>query len=417
MRDTFRNLYFLSLFLILLPTMYLIPFVPSTHSLAVLIWGFLFIYLIVKKNALSELVNKNRSLLTVFMIFFIAQSLSVITATDYQSFVSAYEKVISIGIFLFLSLYFIASKNELELFIKLLFTVTGINLLTELFIFLSPNLFLTLVQRFYNKDYLDLVNINIQRYRIYIEAYDEILIPLILYYWIRNENKKIMLPFAVGIAVFSFLSLIRTKVVMFVLSVIASTLIFFKEIKRVVIFIFLTLGVFTLMYLFLFNFDPYTVVDRFLLTYGTDQATISSRIERWQISFEMALSSPFFGVGLGNYYDYLPSNLQQSVSSDSLAKQEFNIAALDPHDIFSSVIAETGGVGITAFLIMLGYFVKEDAGTMFKKKNMFSGVFIISFWTLFVYALFNPSTSISYQSLFWVLRAVIYKLPLLGKHL
>jgi O-antigen ligase len=113
---------------------------------------------------------------------------------------------------------------------------------------------------------------------------------------------------------------------------------------------------------------------------------------------------------LGNYYDYLPSNKQQSISQNKMAKQEYDVAANDPHNVFFSTFAETGIFGLSTFIFILLYFLKKDLIIFRNKTDGLDKAFIISFWTLFIYSLANPSSSITYMSLFWLTRLVIYKM-------
>lgn len=410
MKRFLENLYYLSILLVILPSFTLLPLISSSHTLVGLIWGGLFIYVLLHiiRDKIN-LVNKN-SLFRYFLIYFIFQSTSVIMAKNLGSFLSSYEKIFFAGIFIIISLYFIKDIKSIYKVIFVLFLASAINLFSQVLMFFNYQFFLYIGGIFLNKNYIDLVSVNIQRGRVYLESYDEMLIPLILYLWTINKNRKFLVWFAFIIPIISFLSLFRTKIIMLAFALLVSMGVYLREIKRYYLIpIGIGIMLFSL-YWFLSSLQVYTVFDRLTLQYNSDQATIASRIERWGFALDMGISSPVFGVGLGNYYDHLPSNKQQSISFYQLANQEYDIAAKDPHDIFFSSFAETGTLGLGTFVLLLLYFAKFDLGILKNKKNGLEKAFVISFWTLFLYSLANPSSSITYQGLFWLTRSVIYKL-------
>ncbi|OGH16139.1 MAG: hypothetical protein A3C30_02905 [Candidatus Levybacteria bacterium RIFCSPHIGHO2_02_FULL_40_18] len=98
------------------------------------------------------------------------------------------------------------------------------------------------------------------------------------------------------------------------------------------------------------------------------------------------------------------------MTSILLSKARRRLAAKDPHNVFASTFAETGFLGLGSLVLLLLYFLQKDIGIM-KSSNDLSKTFVVSFWTLFVFALLNPSSSIIYQTLFWLLRALIEKSP------
>lgn len=406
MNKALDKLYYLSIFFILLPSISGGPFFSTIHSIGGYISAFLItavIYKLYRNNASLKIDNK---ILILFLTFFASQSMSVFSAENISSFISTYKEIVFSGFFFILSIYFINDSKSIKNVILVLFAVAAINIFFQIFILLFPNYFVSFGQTFINPSYLSSVSFNLVRGRVSIAAYDEIMIPIILYYWIRSKNRKILLPLGILISIFSFLSEFRTKIIMLGFALAGSILIFKNNIKKYFIFLLIVPIVFYLLY----SIQGYTVLDRFLLQNQTDISTVTSRIQRWEMAFEMGLSSPLIGVGLGNYYDYLPLQYQKSYSGYSFIREEYNAAATDTHDIFFQTFAETGILGLGTFVALLLYFVKKDFRLLRHNNAELSKALVISFWTLFIYSLFNPSlTTITYPSLFWLLRVIIEK--------
>lgn len=48
-----------------------------------------------------------------------------------------------------------------------------------------------------------------------------------------------------------------------------------------------------------------------------------------------------------------------------------------------------------------------DYKMMFKEKNELKKIYVISFWTLVVYGMLNPTLGMTYLILFWGYRALL----------
>lgn len=206
----------------------------------------------------------------------------------------------------------------------------------------------------------------------------------------------------------SFLSNFRSRILMLIFSFIMSFVFLTKKKlgqKFIIFFILISIGYFSytiLNYNFKFSF-----IDRFALTdKKEDVNTIGYRWNNIVVSEEMAQSQPLLGVGLGNYYDNLPSGKKNFLSLSNWQNKEAQIASTNPHNIFAQILSELGFVSLLFYLIMISYFAISDIKTLFKQDN-FPKAIIISFWSLFMYSLFNPTTTLTYNSLFWLLRALI----------
>jgi len=122
-------------------------------------------------------------------------------------------------------------------------------------------------------------------------------------------------------------------------------------------------------------------------------------------SFEVGRVS-FLGAGLGNYYDNLSN--QEKFGNSLLSRFDvLNQRAQEyVHNIFGLIISESGYISFFVFLLILLFFIKDDFKILLGKNN-YQKAIIISFWSLFSYALFNPAIPGSYQFLFWGLRGIL----------
>jgi O-antigen ligase len=155
----------------------------------------------------------------------------------------------------------------------------------------------------------------------------------------------------------------------------------------------------------------FNILDRFALKdESEDVGSLAFRINAAEKSIELFKSSPLFGVGLGNFGNYSEGRIAFEIhllnEQNRITYQE--LGAYSPHNVIFSILAEAGAFGITTFLALLAYFFYRDISYISKKKEMsFPMVYIVSFWTMFVFMLFNPSHSIFVVGWFWLLRGAI----------
>ena len=128
--------------------------------------------------------------------------------------------------------------------------------------------------------------------------------------------------------------------------------------------------------------------------------TITSRVAKWEKSMEMGISKPIFGVGLGNYYDYIDFSMKQTLTPFENVRKEFELASHYPHNIFFVTFAETGVFGLGSLMLLFLYFVRQDL-TSLSKRNGFEKAFIIGFWVLIAHSLFNPVATVKFWMTFW----------------
>ena len=419
--NKFLALFLLCLFLIEIPPLY--PFFPirnnilMSYGIAGIITSILFFFILVKVlkgDKTFVIKNKNTKILLIFfLIYFAFQTASIVNAFSLGDFVHDYKNIFIAGMFLFITVF--VKENVRNFHSKIIFILfaTGIfNFFYQLLIFFTPDLFKTLGGMFIYSGHLDLVLANMQRGRIFIETYDEILIPFIFIFFLKmkKNNRNILFIFLLLMMIIlpSFLSDFRTRILMLVFSFIASVVLFQRtKIFRLFIFIFF-LAVIYLAY-FILNFTyGYSFIDRLnFQSQAQDVETIDFRIKNIFYSYDLGIKNPVTGVGLGNYYANLPIQ-KISFSDSNNPSAELAIASQNPHNILAQVLSETGFLSLFFYVFMLCYFLISDLKNIrLKKINEYSKAFIISFWTLFIYSLFNPVVGLTYNMLFWMLRALI----------
>jgi O-antigen ligase len=114
----------------------------------------------------------------------------------------------------------------------------------------------------------------------------------------------------------------------------------------------------------------------------------------------------YFGVGLGNFYNFL-SNSYKKKSINPWVNDLQQITFNDPHNILLSIGAENGFLALLFFTLLLLFFLKKDMKNFFGKK-IINKILILSFWNLFLLGLQEPTYTLGYQILFWVLRGLLF---------
>jgi len=279
--------------------------------------------------------------------------------------------------------------------------------------FWFPSFFQSLASIFVYGKHLELVSINLERGRLFIETYDEIAIPFlfVLIPLCKKRWQKVAVFLLFGaIVIPSFLSNFRSRILMFAFAFLASF--FFLSTKKIasrVSFLISSLIIIYFTATLLSSVLGFSFVDRFALRHEReDVMTIESRSDHIKESAEMGLAFPFTGIGLGNYYEYLSVSKTNSASVFGWVKKEMAIASTSPHNIFAQIVSETGVISLLFYVGMLGFFARNDSKLLFKNKTSdITKSFVISFWALFLYSVFNPSTTFEYNALFWILRGMI----------
>jgi|YNPMSStandDraft_1061717.scaffolds.fasta_scaffold07686_4 hypothetical protein len=400
----FFNLFLLSVLFFKIPNFYILPFLKisflTSQALSRIILLFIFfkIYFF-KRKIFDEL--KNKTIFWLMVFFFVIQSISIIPAINIPNFWARYKDII-IGLASFFVFYFY--KKEYKKIINVFLSSVFINAIYQFLLIYSGNIKELLSTIVYQKHF-DLVLAKLESQgRLYIDSYDEILIPFL--FLENNSNWLIKLFLLILIFFFSYSSNIRSRVLMVFISFFLS-LFFIKKIKFekifAVFFAFLIIGF--LASQFSFYFFKESFIDRiFFPEESTDIKPIDFRKNQFFKSLDIGKIS-LLGAGLGNYYDNLNTN--EKIGKSLLSW--FNLLNQGSkeyvHNIFGLIISESGYLSFFVFLLILLFFIKNDFKILF--NNDYKKAIIISFWSLFSYGLFNPIIPGSYQFLFWGLRGLL----------
>lgn len=414
-QNTSLILFCLSVFIVILPPIYLLPFQSAfltSHSIARYIILLVFLLILINHYVNNRKTSLNKRLVALILFYFITQSISILAAVNIQSFFIEYKDTIFSVLIFFVTVSIINKKNILTLVKYLL--IAGISLVIyEFIVYFYPTFVYSYLKPILYEQYWRIFDYQLNRQRFFGDLLVEILVPLIIYYSsiTKNISNKILLYcFTGAITFFSFVSNWRSKAFVLVFALLSSLFLYTKKGRKL---IFAQVSVFCFFLLLAYFVSSrvigYSAIDRIISPNKEDLQALSSRIEYWNEAYSIALSSPLVGIGLGNYFDYLPQNLQESNKSSLFKPAGGSILIDDPHNIFFTSLVNTGFLGLFSFMLLIFYFAQDDISKLKKHKRKTSP-FILMFWSLFSYALFNPGAFFSYQMLFWLLRGVIYKL-------
>jgi O-antigen ligase len=417
------------LFIVKVPPFYIISTssqIFASHTLAKGTLGIIFVTLaLINFNKYLSVIKKNGLLFSLILLFFAGQSLSVLATQDIILFWKGYQNVIA-GILIFLLAFLFA--QDLKSYKKIIsFTlVAGFSLITlEVIYFIFVQDLMNLFQNFFQKEVYYSYLSNIQRGRYSLDMNTELFAPffIVAIFLLKKTSKKIWLTswlFTAFLIFISFVSNFRTRVFNLLFSVTAILPIAISKIRKRLTGKYALKGILVVTVLLLpailsisisnklFSFN---ILERFALAdQREDVSSLSFRIESAQKSLAIYRSSPLFGVGLGNYLSF---------STDSLSKFSFyllqeenrleyeQLSQADPHNVIFRLLAETGFIGTSTYLLLLSYFFIKDLEYIKRTKTIsFTHAYIVSFWTIFAFILLNPSYSIFVIGWFWFLRGV-----------
>jgi len=429
--------FFVEIFIIKLPSFYYL-LIPSklytSHSLSKIIIGLIFIvYFFINYKIIKSFIKEKKTVFILFLLFFLSQSLSIIKTIDIFLFWKIYHNLI-ISAFIFFLSFFIAKFNKVNLKSFLIFTGL-IVIFLELFFLISPNFFLNFFSNIIQKEILDAYITNISRSRFSLDLNVELFLPIFLgyafYYKDKNNFKNFFIFFALSLTILflSIFSNFRTRIICSFFSIIVFFLIYFKNYSkeytlrptRVLFNFFSFILIFFIITKLTIEFSNYkfgfNVIDRLLLNKEIESAgSINYRINSILTSFEILKSYPLTGIGLGNFIYFNPqgSKLNYSLVINKSEKDYYNLVLYSPHNILAQTMSESGLIGFISFIILIGYLIIKDTIFLFhsfnKKNNIIFLSLIVASWEIFLYAFFNPASSIFIIGWFWFLRGFLLNL-------
>jgi len=402
--------------LIRFPSLYLVPFMKSPFVLShnvvrafiIILFG---LTLILKQQ---PIIQKKNKLFMVVSIYFIATSLSVLSAQNLTSFLSVYKDLI-LGLMLGYAVFMNINKQSVYGIVRVMMGITLLSLIIELFTYLFPYVFLDLTKLLFNEQYLLFFEYQYGRGRIFGDTLNEAFLPF-LFFYANSKSLFKSIPSLLGILL-SFFSMFvsgwRTKVIIFIFSLATSFIMFGRKyIHMILLGILILSGVFVLLNNALVTIGQPSVVDRFVDIDAVEEKHNTSRVRYWKEATDMGLSSLLFGVGLGNYFDSLSQNSKLQNMSNAYYQNQRFILIDDPHNLFFSAFANTGLVGLLSLSLLIGYFLFTDLKFLLLDNKLIQG-FVLVFWSLFIYAFFNPWMYFSYIALFWFMRGILEKIKIL----
>jgi hypothetical protein len=364
-----------------------------------LVWKILEINLSSKKLVTDKASEK---VIILVLALFATQSLSVFSAMNIDSFLVRYKDVM-LGVIAFFAFYLY--KNEYKKIIFVLILSVPVNIIYQALLFFRNSAAIDLLGIIIYQKHFGYVLANLDRGRIFTDTYDEITIPFLLENKSKNKSKFVNYLLLALIIFFSAASNFRSKLLMLAISIGGSLLVFEKSIlnKKLLLITLIIVTVGFAASIFTSEITGISFVDRITFqSEETDVNTLTSRGRQIEKGTELGFTS-LFGVGLGNYYDNINKNILTN-NRDLVSEGGSEYI----HNIFGSTIAETGYISFILLIFTLILFARADYN-MLKNGAPYQKAFIISFWTLFSYALFNPTIAGSPQVLFWGIRGVLLK--------
>ncbi|MBI3366576.1 O-antigen ligase family protein [Candidatus Roizmanbacteria bacterium] len=406
-----------AVFLLRIPPLYIFP-LRNTFLNSYNIAGYFVLILFIAKcyehylNNQSFFVKKRISILLI--LFLVSQSLSILMAVNILEFLARYKNIV-LGLMIFI----IAKKDiylqkRIKSIVYVIFFSILTNIVFELVLYFRPILFFKPFITLLAQRYMDDFELNSARNRYFVNIYDAALIPLIFILFGNTKQifKKTILGLTViTISFFSFVSNFRTQLIVLLITLIASGKIYFTKNKPFVTFFLIVLTSLFIINMITVNNYSYNALDRVITPDSYDYKSLYGRFYYWSKAIDMGISSPIFGIGLGNYYDFLTNKIFNKTLLDP-KDMFFKITWVHPHNVFFGTFAESGFFGLITFILILIFFANSDLITLLHKNNTMLNLFIISFWSLFLFSLVNPCTSLSYISLFWLLRGMIVSMTL-----
>jgi hypothetical protein len=115
--------------------------------------------------------------------------------------------------------------------------------------------------------------------------------------------------------------------------------IWLKSKNKIVTLILVVLAVFATI-----QFGPGNLISEFHTIGDTQESTASSRMYYWELSYNLFLERPIFGVGANAWGNAIWANIIETPR---------NVSNATPHSMYFQLISELGGVGLFIFIIII----------------------------------------------------------------
>lgn len=130
-----------------------------------------------------------------------------------------------------------------------------------------------------------------------------------------------------------------------------------------------------------------------LVLEGLDYTSFSNRMDAYKLALEIFKNSPIIGIGLVNFKEYVPHYLGNYV-----------------HNVYLSVLLETGILGFSFFTILLGISLYKSVFTLLDKGDIFRLGCFLSIVSYLVHGLFDNTLYVfSLGAMFWLFLGLSYE--------
>lgn len=419
-RFNFLFLCFLfSLFLIKLPPVYVLPLQSNIFTTQTLAKGMIFlidIYFLINEKYRKKIIDDKYFYLLLF--YFFIQSLSIIDAVDLGLFWKDYQTLIS-DVLIFTASFFFIQRSMYKKIISRFILYTGVIVIAfEVTFYIFPKEFFQFFKNIIQKEVIDpyIYNFYRNRYNLYLQT--ELFTPFFIFRWLKDKDKffskKIFFLILVTLSFFLvFVSDYRYRFVLETFAFLFTILIVVKtSIKRKLRTTVLLISFFLLMFVSSFILvsvlNGPNIISRFLLqNQSQDVGSITYRVESFQKSISFFNTSPAIGLGLGNYAYYEGLNNSYASANDTIGNIYTQMTLASPHNIVSTTLSETGILGLFSLILLLLGFINRDLHFLSKKILGIEDIYVIASWTIFIYSLFNPFSTVFINGWFWFLRGCI----------
>lgn len=368
---------------------------------------------------------KNQIATLIVTVLFVGSSLSILSVSDIPLFLSNYEDLIFGIMFYFsITIYLLSQKNTFInlIFYALLFS-TVVSVIDEFILLLYPHFYINIAKIILPDSQLDFIEANTFRGRLYLNRYNEVLIPILLSVGSLFKIKlikRLFLYLLVGaILILAVFSGWRIRLLTAILAI-GGSIFFLQErifsIQKLIVRS-LTLCLFLLSTYYssglMHELTGFSTLGRLTFEQEGDISALTSRLHFFAKAIELFQAHPFVGVGIGHYRITGNSALYKYSSIYRQKEIEAELLAIGPHNIFLHQLAETGILGTIPLILLSVLFVWQDAVYLFQKNHLkilkLKLFLILSFWLLFLFAMFHSQFGFQFYALFFGLRsAIIY---------